>query len=97
MNAKDLHRAAIARKGEIHRLHNGLGQRIESLRGALWVTIDHDTRDIVVSPGASFAFDLAATPGSAPWRPRSFCRARAGRGRADSTGSGPSAQAALAG
>ena len=58
MNAKDLNRAAIAlRKGEIHRLHNGLGQRIESLRGALWVTIDHDPRDIVVEPGAGFSVD----------------------------------------
>ncbi len=48
MNTTDLHRAAITlRKGELHRIHDGAGQRIEALSGALWVTIDNDLRDIV--------------------------------------------------
>lgn len=58
MNTADLHTAAIAlRKGEIYRIHHGTGQRIETLNGCLWVTIDSDPRDIVVSPGAGFSID----------------------------------------
>ena len=58
MNAKDLHPATIAlRKGEIHRLHDGLGSRIESLSGSLWLTIDDDVRDILVNPGQGFSID----------------------------------------
>ena len=49
MNTNDLRPAAIhLHKGQIHRLEQGLGQRIEALRGSLWVTIDNDRRDIVV-------------------------------------------------
>ena len=58
MNTHDLKPAAITlRKGEIRRLHNGLGQRIEALSGSLWVTIDNDVRDIVVAPGEGFNVD----------------------------------------
>ena len=58
MNTTDLTFAAIPlRKGEIRRLHNAKGQRIEALSGALWVTIDNDPRDIVVEPGAGFSVD----------------------------------------
>lgn len=58
MNTTDLHRAAITlRKGELHRIHDGAGQRIEALSGALWVTIDNDLRDIVVAPGEGFRID----------------------------------------
>ena len=58
MNTADLYRAAITlRKGELHRIHDGAGQRIEALSGALWVTIDHDLRDIVVEPGEGFSID----------------------------------------
>ena len=58
MNAKDLHPATIAlRKGEIHRLHDARGRRIESLGGSLWVTMDHDRRDIVVDTGEGFEVD----------------------------------------
>ena len=60
MNVKDLHPATIAlRKGEIHRLHDGLGSRIESLSGSLWVTMDNDPRDIVVDTGEGFDVDHA--------------------------------------
>ncbi|HWI10783.1 MAG TPA: DUF2917 domain-containing protein [Burkholderiaceae bacterium] len=58
MNTNDLDRAAISlRKGQLHRIHDGAGQRIEALSGALWVTIDHDLRDIVVTPGEGFSID----------------------------------------
>ncbi len=58
MNIADLNRAAITlRKGQLHRIHDGAGQRIEALSGALWVTIDHDLRDIVVAPGEGFSID----------------------------------------
>ena len=58
MNTADLNATAIQlRKGEIHRIQNGLGQRIEALSGCLWLTIDNDLRDIFVSPGEGFRVD----------------------------------------
>ncbi len=58
MNTHDLHPASInLRKGAIHRLPKGRGQRIESLSGSLWVTIDNDQRDIIVNPGEGFSVD----------------------------------------
>lgn len=58
MNTNDLHPASInLRKGAIHRLPSGRGQRIESLAGSLWVTIDNDVRDILVNPGQGFSID----------------------------------------
>ena len=44
-------------KGRIRRVHHPLGQRVECVSGALWVTQDGDTRDIVLEPGESFDFD----------------------------------------
>jgi len=62
MNASDLHSTALQlTKGAIHRLPSGLGQRIESLSGTLWVTIDHDRRDILVKPGQGFDIDRDGT------------------------------------
>jgi len=58
MNTTDLHPAAVSlRKGEIHRLRHAEGRRIEALSGSLWVTIDNDLRDIMVSPGRGFSID----------------------------------------
>jgi Protein of unknown function (DUF2917) len=58
MNTADLHPASISlRKGQIHRIHRGLGQRIEALNGCLWVTIDNDLRDIFVAAGEGFTVD----------------------------------------
>ena len=60
MNTRDLHPAAIPlRKREIHRLHDGLGQRIEVLSGCVWITIDNDRRDIVLTAGEGFGVDRA--------------------------------------
>ena len=44
-------------KGRIRRVHHPLGQRVECVSGALWVTQDGDPRDIVLNAGESFAFD----------------------------------------
>ena len=58
MNTAELHRASISlRKGQIHRIRHGLGQRIEALHGCLWVTIDDDLRDVFVAPGEGFGID----------------------------------------
>lgn len=58
MNTNDLHPASISlRKGAIYRLPDGRGQRIESLSGSLWLTIDDDVRDILVNPGQGFSID----------------------------------------
>jgi len=58
MNTRDLHPAAIdLRKGAIHRLAEARGRRIEALSGTLWITIDHDRRDILVNPGEGFSID----------------------------------------
>lgn len=58
MNTADLRPAAVSlRKSEIHRLRHATGQRIEALSGSLWVTIDNDLRDILVSPDHGFTID----------------------------------------
>ena len=46
-------------KGRIRRIHETrpFGHRIECLSGALWITQDGDSRDIVLAPGDSFSFD----------------------------------------
>jgi hypothetical protein len=55
MNTSDLNGAAIhLRKGEVHRIPKGRGQRIEAISGSLWVTIDNDLRDIFVATGEGF-------------------------------------------
>jgi hypothetical protein len=58
MNFAELHPASITlRKGQVHRIRHARGQRIESLGGSLWVTIDNDLRDIFVRPGEGFSVD----------------------------------------
>lgn len=58
MNINELNRAAIAvRKNDVIRLGKARGQRIESVLGRLWVTIDGDARDIVLDPGEGFSID----------------------------------------
>ena len=46
-------------KGRIRRIHESrpYGHRVECLSGALWITQDGDSRDIVLAPGDSFSFD----------------------------------------
>jgi Protein of unknown function (DUF2917) len=47
---------SIARQQTL-RLPAALGQRIECLEGCLWITMDHDPRDVVVMPGEAFTAD----------------------------------------
>lgn len=58
MNTRDLTPAAAhLRKGEIMRLHDARGQRIESIRGGLWITMDNDLRDVFIEAGEGFTVD----------------------------------------
>lgn len=58
MNTTDLYPAATQLcKGAIHRLVDGRGRRIEALSGNLWITIDHDIRDILLKAGEGFEID----------------------------------------
>ena len=58
MNTKDLNPAStILRKGEALHLHHAFGQRVESLGGRLWLTMDNDLRDIVLDAGEGFTLD----------------------------------------
>jgi hypothetical protein len=58
MNHSELNDAAIhLRKGEIHRVRKSRGQRIETLSGSLWVTMDNDLRDIMIGTGEAFTLD----------------------------------------
>jgi hypothetical protein len=61
MNTNDLDRAAITvRKTDVFHVGRARGQRIESVLGRLWVTIDGDPRDIVLDPGEGFCVDRDA-------------------------------------
>ena len=58
MNTRELSLASTPlRKGEMLRLGNALGRRIEALDGSAWVTIDGDARDIVLEAGQGFSVD----------------------------------------
>lgn len=58
MNTTELRLAATPlRKGEILRLHDAHGSRIEVLDGSVWITIDGDVRDIVLDVDQGFSVD----------------------------------------
>ena len=58
MHTNDLHLAATAlRKGQILRLQRARGSRIETLAGSVWITIDGDSRDVVLGPDQAFDVD----------------------------------------
>jgi hypothetical protein len=58
MNLKDLELASISlRKGEIFRMPEAAGQRIEVLSGCLWITQDGDPKDSFATPGAGFTVE----------------------------------------
>ncbi len=56
----DLYRAAhdIA-KGQLHRIHDGQGLRVQCLSGCLWLTQRSDPRDVVLEAGDAFTIDRA--------------------------------------
>jgi len=49
-------RLALAARRSL-RLKAARGTRLRAVQGTLWVTIDHDPRDIVLGPGDSFIVD----------------------------------------
>ena len=46
----------IARQRTL-RVPAALGQRIECLEGCIWVTMDHDLRDVIIAAGQCFTAD----------------------------------------
>ncbi|MEN9316825.1 MAG: hypothetical protein RJA99_4314 [Pseudomonadota bacterium] len=52
----DISRLSIA-KGEMIRLPKPAGATIAVMSGRLWLTQDHDARDIMLSPGDSFEIE----------------------------------------
>ncbi len=40
---------------DLHRVPDAAGLPIHCQAGSVWITLDHDTRDIVLEPGQSFA------------------------------------------
>lgn len=41
-------------RGETFELRQGCEIRVLGTHGALWITVDHDVRDVVIEPGASY-------------------------------------------
>lgn len=39
----------------LHQVPDAAGQRIQCQSGTVWITLDHDTRDIVLEQGESFS------------------------------------------
>lgn len=44
----------LAHRG-LHQLPDAAGQRIQCQSGTVWITLDHDTRDVVLEQGESFS------------------------------------------
>jgi len=40
---------------DLHSVPDAAGVQIRCQAGSLWITLDHDTRDIVLDPGQSFS------------------------------------------
>ncbi|MEJ6001475.1 DUF2917 domain-containing protein [Paucibacter soli] len=47
-------------RGQVSRLSDARPSYLASAAGTLWVTIDHDLRDIVLEPGQGMAVDANA-------------------------------------
>jgi DUF2917 family protein len=58
-------------RGSVMRIENARGKQVRVERGALWITQEGDTNDVVVESGQTFRFDrdglaLASACGRAP-------------------------------
>jgi len=43
--------------GEAFRMRDAVGQRISVLQGHVWITQDHDPRDVVLAAGEDFVIE----------------------------------------
>ena len=59
MNQDLLNGTRSLTKGNIRHLHGERGRRVEVVSGAIWITQDGDSRDIVLQDGDAFDFDRA--------------------------------------
>ena len=59
-------------------LIDGAGVRIDARAGAVWVTQDHDRRDIVLGPGESFTLDAPGRAIVQAFEPSRFRLTQAG-------------------
>jgi hypothetical protein len=41
----------------VHRIDNGKGTKVTCVRGVVWVTQEHDSRDIILAAGESVVLD----------------------------------------
>jgi hypothetical protein len=41
----------------VHRIDNALGRQVTAVKGVVWVTQEHDSRDIILSAGESAVLD----------------------------------------
>jgi hypothetical protein len=41
----------------IHRIENARGTQVTCVSGVVWITQEHDQRDVVLTPGQSFVLD----------------------------------------
>jgi len=48
------HTRLLLQRGQVSRLPGARATHLSSAAGTLWVTIDHDPRDIVLEPGQGF-------------------------------------------
>ena len=44
----------LLQRGQISRLPGARAAHLSSAAGTLWITIDHDSRDIILEPGQGF-------------------------------------------
>jgi len=44
----------LLQRGQTSRLPEARATRLSSVSGTLWITVDHDSRDIVLEPGQGF-------------------------------------------
>ncbi len=54
MTSNRLHRGLVLHRGQCSRIHAACGTSIDCRRGTLWITVDHDLRDIVLEAGESY-------------------------------------------
>ena len=57
MDLSQLAPALDLQPGQSLRVQDGLGRRIVVLQGHVWITQDHDPRDVVLGMGEDFVID----------------------------------------